>query len=221
LHPELRPKQFGGKRKHKIVSIVQQDLGSNSGNEEKIAAIGLQGKASLHTSSSSKIPSLENDEIRSELFHIRVVTKHTKVETMFDQGSQVNLISEEIVKKLGLTTTPHQKPYLLGWVHDNAKLQITSECRLRFSIGSKWIDEVDLDMVPLDICGIVLGSPYLYERKTIFFWKKKKYHLTKDGVEYVVRAHITAANPSLISVGQMNRPIHTCKNLMFTIVKNK
>jgi hypothetical protein len=165
LHPELRPKRFGGQRKQKIVATMQQDLGSDSGDEENITTVGLQGKVSLHASSSSKIPSLENDERRSELFHIRVVTKHTKVETLFDPGSQVNLISEEIVKKLGLTTTPHQKPYPLGWVHDNAKLQVTSQCRLRFSIASKLIDEVDLDVVPLDICGIVLGSPYLYDIK--------------------------------------------------------
>jgi hypothetical protein len=82
LHPELRPKRFGGQRKQKIVATVQQDLGSDSGDEEKITTVGLQGKVSLHASSSSKIPSLENDERRSELFHIRVVTKHTKVESL-------------------------------------------------------------------------------------------------------------------------------------------
>jgi hypothetical protein len=145
------------------------------------------------------------------------VTKHTKVETLFDLGSQVNLISEEIVKKLGLTTRPHQKPYPLGWVHDNAKLQVTRQCRLRFSIASKLIDEVDLDVVPLDICGIVLGSPYLYDKKAIFFQKENKYHLTKDGVEYIVRAHSMEANSSLISAGQMKRVINTCKNLVLTL----
>jgi hypothetical protein len=50
--------------------------------------------------------------------------KHTKVDTLFDNGSQVNLISEAIVKKLGLNTTPHVKPYPLGWVCEDAKLQV-------------------------------------------------------------------------------------------------
>jgi hypothetical protein len=40
-----------------------------------------------------------------------------------------------------------------------------SNCRVIFAIASKLIDEVDLDVVSLDICGIVLGSPYLYDRK--------------------------------------------------------
>jgi hypothetical protein len=80
---------------------------------------------------------------------------------LFDSGSQANLISEDIVKKLNLETIPHPKPYPLGWVCDNAKLQVTRKCILKFSITANFIDEVELDVVPLDICGIVLGSPYL------------------------------------------------------------
>ena len=111
----------------------------------------------------------------SELFHIRVITKHTKIDTLFYSGSQANLISEEIVKKLQLETKLHPKPYPLGWVCDNARLQVTKQCRLRFSITSGFVDEVDLDVVPLDICGIVLGSPYLYDRKAIFYREDNRY----------------------------------------------
>ena len=56
------------------------------------------------------------------------------------------------------------------------------QCRLRFYIAYNLIDEVDLDVVPLDICGIVLGSPYIYDKKDIFFRKENKNHLKKDGV---------------------------------------
>eukprot|EP00253_Pinus_taeda_P033751 PITA_33751 len=41
--------------------------------------------------------------------------KQTKVETLFDMGPQENLISQSLVKKLGLETKPHLKPYPLGW----------------------------------------------------------------------------------------------------------
>ena len=57
---------------------------------------------------------------RSELFNIRVISKHTKIDTLFYSGSQANLISEEIIKKLQLETKLHPKPYPLGWVCDNA-----------------------------------------------------------------------------------------------------
>jgi hypothetical protein len=86
----------------------------------------------------------------NELFHIRVVSKHTKIDTLFDMGSQVNLISEALVKNMGLEMKPHLKPYPLGWVCDKEKISVTKQCRVIFSISSKLIDEVDLDFVPLD-----------------------------------------------------------------------
>ena len=69
---------------------------------------------------------------------------------------------------MGLVTKPHLKPYPLGWVCDEEKLNVTKQCRDRFAIASKLIDEVDLGVVLLDICGIVLGSPYLYDSKKMF-----------------------------------------------------
>ena len=51
-----------------------------------------------------------------------------------------------------------------------------------FVITSGFVDEVDLDVVPLDICGIVLGSPYLYDRHAIFYREDNMYQLTKYGV---------------------------------------
>jgi hypothetical protein len=53
LHPEKKPKQFGGKGKTNTIATVQQDLGSELGDEGKIASAGVQGKYSLHASSSS------------------------------------------------------------------------------------------------------------------------------------------------------------------------
>jgi hypothetical protein len=135
----------------------------------KITAVGVQGKVSSHASSSSTIPSPEIEMKKSELFHIRVVSKHTKVDTLFDLGSQINLMSEVTIKNLGLETIPHPKPYPLGWVCDDAKLQVTRQCRLKFAIASKLVDEVELGMVLLDICGIILGIPYLYDRNVFFF----------------------------------------------------
>jgi hypothetical protein len=127
--------------------------------------VGVQGKDSLHAGSSSNDESHVDEQKRNELFHIRVVSKHTKIDTLFDPVSQVNLISKALFKKMGLETKPHPKPYPLGWVCDKANLNVTKQCRIRFVIASKLIDEVDLDVVPLDICGIVLGSPSLYDIK--------------------------------------------------------
>jgi hypothetical protein len=224
LYPEKRPKKFNNKEKPNIVATIQQDLGYDSEDETKIKSMGSQGKNSIASTSSSSSSSLnvtQHEKERIEIFHIRVISKHTKIDTLFDTGSQANLISKDIVKKLNLETTPHPKPYPLGWICDIAKLHVTRRCKLRFSITANYIDEVELDVIPLDICGIVLGSPYLYDRRKIFHRHENKYHLFKNGVEYIVRAHTTKMNLSLTNVGQMKRLVNASKNLVLLNIKPK
>jgi hypothetical protein len=80
---------------------------------------------------------------------------------------------------------------------------------------------LDLDVVSLDICGIVLGSPYLYDRKVVFFCHQNKYHLTKGGIEYIVRFHNMRVNTTLVSEGQMKRLINTNKRYILMVVREK
>lgn len=124
------------------------DLGSKSKDETKIIAMGLKGKAPIASvsfdscASTSQVKNVTEDKKRNEIFHVRVVAKHTKVDALIDSGSQTNLISEDVVKNLGLKTTPHKRPYPLGWVCENSKLQVTRQCTLRFAISSKYVDKV-------------------------------------------------------------------------------
>jgi hypothetical protein len=183
----------------------------------------FQGKDSITStsSSSSSFNEIQQEKERIEIFHIRVISKHIKMDTLLDTESQANLISEDTVKKLKLETTPHPKPYPLGWICDNAKLHVTRRCKLRFSITANFIDEVEHDLIPLDICGIMLGSPYLYDRRAIFHHHENKYHLFKNGVEYIVRAHTKKLNLSLVNVGQMKRLVNASKKIVLLMIKPK
>jgi len=62
----------------------------------------------------------------------------------------------------------------------------------------------------LDICGIVLGSPYLYDRKAIFYRAKNKYQLTELKNNY-----------SLINSRQMKRIVNSCKQFLLMVVEEK
>ena len=53
LHPEKRPKKFNNKTKPSTVANARHDLGSDSGDETKITAMGFQGKDSIASTSSS------------------------------------------------------------------------------------------------------------------------------------------------------------------------
>ena len=54
----------------------------------------------------------------------------------------------------------------------------------------------------------MLGSPYLYDRKAIFHHHENKYHLFKDGKEYIVRAHKKKLESSLVHAGQLKRLVN-------------
>lgn len=55
-------------------------------------------------------------------------------------------------------------------VSDDTKLHVTKQFKRKFAITtSNYVYEFELDVVPLDICGIMLGSLYLYDREAIFY----------------------------------------------------
>ena len=91
LHPKLKPDKFSNnKEDKKTTATIQHDLGLDSGYETKIAAMGLMGK--FTSDYVSKFEFVHDEKKRSELFHIRVISKHTKIDTLFNSGSQENLI---------------------------------------------------------------------------------------------------------------------------------
>jgi hypothetical protein len=75
--------------------------------------------------------------------------------------------------------------------------------------------------VPLDSFRIVLGSPYLFDRKFVFYREENKYHLLKDGIEYIVISHRIKTNISLVSTGQMKRLVSESKYFVLMIMKHK
>ena len=121
---------------------------------------------------------------------------------------------------MGLETKSHPKPYPLGWICGDNNLQVTKQCKIKFAITSNYVDEVELDIVPLDICGIVLGSPYLYDRKAIFYREENKYCFKKDEKEYIVHAHRMKTDRSFATIGQLKRMVNPRKSLTLMSVTN-
>lgn len=83
----MKLKRNNNKGKQKTTTTTQQDLGSDLGDETKITSIGLKGKQPIASTSSldwqNETP---NEKRRIELFHIRVISKHNKIDTLFDTG---------------------------------------------------------------------------------------------------------------------------------------
>ena len=89
--------------------VIVEDFGSDYEDETKIKIVGVKGKYIVDNDSNigsscaytSKDHVSSKDRKMNALFHIRVITKQIKIDTLIDSGSQANLISEEVVEQLG------------------------------------------------------------------------------------------------------------------------
>ena len=104
----------------------------------------------------------------TKLFCIKIHMKKSKVDCLFDLGSQSNLIFEKLVEKIRLESQDHPHPYPLRWVRKYLELKVSKQCRFKFAINQNFVDEVFSNVIPLDICGVILGIPYFYVRDNIF-----------------------------------------------------
>ena len=86
FHIEFKPEKFQNKEdKNSTPAAIQHYLGSDFGDETKVVATSIQGKnPSIYVSKNEPVI---DERKRSELFNIRVISKHTKIDTFFYSGS--------------------------------------------------------------------------------------------------------------------------------------
>ena len=93
---------------------------------------------------------------------------------LFNSGSFENCVSLEMVQKLDLKMDPHPKPYKLSWLQEGSDIKVKHRCLVSFTIGKHYQDEVWCDVVPMDVCHLLLGRPWQYDMKVIYdgfyFW---------------------------------------------------
>jgi hypothetical protein len=109
--------------------------------------------------------------------------KGTPLHFIVDSGSQKNLISAEIIKQLGLSTTPHPQPYNIGWLRQGRDLCIIQQCRLSYDI-QPFKDEVLCDVAPLDVYDLLLGQPYMWRRHVVYESRPRSVIITLGGHLY-------------------------------------
>ena len=81
------------------------DSESDSGNTSKGQIIDADPTAIVATAAIQPEEPIDPEEGEC-LFHSQMYVKGTQLHFIFDSGSQKNLISAEVVKQLGLSTTP-------------------------------------------------------------------------------------------------------------------
>ncbi|GKA18729.1 hypothetical protein Tco_0698644 [Tanacetum coccineum] len=142
-----------------------------------------------------------------ELFTMKIQVKHEVIEVIADTGSQKNLISASLVRKLGLKTTPHPSPYSLGWIKNDMDKQVNEQY------------EVICKVVPLDICHVIFGSPYLWERNAVYFRRAQKYQFEKDRKKFLINRNNDVGNIKLITACQARRMVNASQAVFLSLAR--
>jgi hypothetical protein len=98
---------------------------------------------------------------------------------IIDSGSTDNLVSTEMVDKLELKTTTHPKPYKVSWLQKGHQVMITKQCMVEIKIGG-YKDEILCDVTPMDVCHILLGRLWQFDRNAIHDGRKNTYTVEKN-----------------------------------------
>jgi hypothetical protein len=109
-----------------------------------------------------------------------LVCPNNACKVIIDGGSCRNLRSKELCAKLGLKYLPHPNPYYIQWLSDNGEMKVNHMVRVKFEIGP-YKDSIDFDVVPMTVCHLLLGRPWLFDRHLQHNGRSYTYHLEFKG----------------------------------------
>ena len=131
------------------------------------------------------------------LFHSQLWVQGTPLHFIVDNGSQKNLISAEVVKRLKLPIVPHPQPYSIGWLSHGRDIRVSQQCRLSYGI-KPFKDEVICDVAPLEVCDVNLGQPYMWKCHAVCDSRPRSVIITLGKKLYRIPETIPTSTISLI-----------------------
>jgi hypothetical protein len=200
------------------VKASESDVDSDSEPEPERGRwiIDMEPSATIAT---TKLHPGEPDELEEgeHLFHSQMWVKGTLLHFIIDSGSQKNLISAEVIKRLALPTTSHPQPYTIGWLHQGSDLHVSQQCRLSYDI-KPFKDEVLCDVSPLEVCDVLLGQPYLWKCHVVYESRPRSVIITLNRKLYRIPEAVPPSAISLISAKQCRKVISQMGKFVFFMI---
>ncbi|KAM1788439.1 hypothetical protein ACFX11_038731 [Malus domestica] len=123
---------------------------------------------------------VEREEIEPEIGETLVIHR------VFSTLNCENIVSQDMIDKLKLQTEPRPRPYRIAWFKKGNEVKFSRRCLVSFSMGKNYKDQVWCDAVPMDICHILLGRPWQFDRRTTHDGLKNNYTFRMGKSEIVL-----------------------------------
>ncbi|GKB49059.1 gag-pol polyprotein, partial [Tanacetum coccineum] len=133
---------------------------------------------------------------RDAIFHTRCTIAQRVCTVIIDGGSCTNVASQTLVTKLNLITEPHPSPYAIQWLNQGKGIQVTHRTLLSFSIGKSYEDRIWCDVIPMDACHVLLGRPWLFDRRVMHDGYKNTYFFNHNDRRIVLTPMSPASTPA-------------------------
>jgi hypothetical protein len=65
-------------------------------------------------------------------------------------------------------------------------MKIIHKVRVPFTVGD-YVDEVECDVLPLEVCGVLLGRPWQYDRNAMHDGRENTYFFVHDGKQWTLK----------------------------------
>ncbi|XP_026459609.1 uncharacterized protein LOC113360070 [Papaver somniferum] len=160
-----------------VADDVFADAEETSTEFDEVFLPGDQGDCLMISRPSFLTPKVDTDEswLRKNIFQTTCTIEGKVCRMIIDSGSCENVVSEDAVRKLKLSTEKHPSPYSLHWLSKGSEVTISKRCLVKFSIGSVYEDALWCDVVVMDACHLLLGRPWQYDREVIHDGKLNTY----------------------------------------------
>jgi hypothetical protein len=163
---------------------------------------------------------------RTRLFITSCKMKDIVCKVIIDSGSTENIVSTEMVEKLELETTSHPIPYKVSWLQKGHRVMVIQQCQVEFKIGG-YRDEILCDGIPMDVCHILLGGPWYFDKKVILDGRNNTYILENNGrihmllpIEDKEKKREASSIILLMSGKALLHEVKKEKEMQFVVVRN-